>query len=192
MKNVPQNLIEHLNSVKNFTACDLFELRLFSGSVYYFSGADYNVTYDGKTYKPGPLITRQKVKLNDRVTVDSMTITFSTNSTDKVAGKTIMAAAHDGVLDKAKLLLRRCFFKNAVILGVIDLFAGNVEIKKAGGLKLELTVKSKAQGLSQEFPIRRFYPQGTYTNTGGTITSDEEGDAGSLICPYVPRKEVLL
>ena len=52
MKNVPQNLIEHLNSVKNFTACDLFELRLFSGSVYYFSGADYNVTYDGKTYKP--------------------------------------------------------------------------------------------------------------------------------------------
>lgn len=61
MKNVPQNLIEHLNSVKNFTACDLFELRLFSGSVYYFSGADYSVTYDGKTYKPGPLITRQKV-----------------------------------------------------------------------------------------------------------------------------------
>lgn len=192
MKNVPQNLIEHLNTVKNFTACDLYELRLFSGEVFYFAGADYNVTYDGRNYKTGPLIKRQKVKLNDCVVVDSMSITFNTNATDKLNGKTIMTAAHDGTLDKAKLLLRRCFFKNSVILGVIDLFAGNVEIKKAGGLKLELTVKSKAQGLSQEFPIRKYYPQGTYTNTGGTISSDDDGDAGSLICPYVPRKEVLL
>jgi len=193
MKNVPQNLIDHLNHEKHFMACDLYELELFTGAKYYYSGADHPVTYDGKLYNVGPIFAREKVKLNDRVVVDSMTVSLYAGQQDKLVSVPIMKAAHAGELDRAKLVLRRCFFSGGVILGVIELFTGNVEIKKAGGLKLELTVKSKAQGLSQEFPIRKYFPQGTYsTGSNGTVTSSSDTDACSLICPYVPLKEVLL
>ena len=193
MKNVPQNLIDHLNQEKNFTACDLYELEQFTGAKYYYSGADYPVNYDGKLYSVGPIFSREKVKLNDRVVVDSMTVTLYAGQQDKLASMAIMKAAHEGNLDRAKLVLRRCFFSSGAILGVIELFTGNIEIKRAGGLKLELTVKSKAQGLSQEFPIRKYFPQGTYSKgENGTVTSSTETDSCSLICPYVPLKEVLL
>ena len=57
---------------------------------------------------------------------------------------------------------------------------------------MKLTVKSKVQGMSQEFPRRRFYPQGTYANSGGTVSSSKEEDSASVIAPFVPLKEVLL
>ena len=102
MKNVPQNLIDHLNQEKNFTACDLYELELFTGAKYYYSGADYPVNYDGKLYSLGPIFSREKVKLNDRVVVDSMTVTLYAGQQDRLASMAIMKAAHEGNLDRAK------------------------------------------------------------------------------------------
>ena len=75
---------------------------------------------------------------------------------------------------------------------VKDLFSGITEVKSCGGLLMKLTVKSKVQGLSQEFPRRRFYPQGTYSTSGGKVSSSTEEDSASVIAPYVPLKEVLL
>jgi hypothetical protein len=114
------------------------------------------------------------------------------DSFDKVEGKPVLLAAHDGEFDLAKLYLRRCFFTGTTVQGVIDLFAGNVEVKRCGGLGLELTVKAKTQGLSQEFPTRKFYPQGTFTTTNGTIKENGENDNYCVITPFVPLKEVLL
>lgn len=75
---------------------------------------------------------------------------------------------------------------------MIDLFSGTTEVKSCCGLTLSLTVKSKVQGLSQEFPRRRFYPQGTYSTSGGRVSSQSEEDSASVIAPFVPLKEVLL
>ena len=97
------------------------------------------------------------------------------------------------MLDRATLALSRCFFNNSgEIIGVIDLFSGTTEVKSCGGLVMQLTVKSKVQGLSQEFPRRRFYPQGTYSTSGGKVSSQTDEDSASVIAPFVPLKEVLL
>ena len=101
-------------------------------------------------------------------------------------------------LHGAKLYLKRAFFTQntdlptATVVGAISLFGGDVEIKSSGGIKLDLTVKSKTQGLSQEFPRRKYYPQGSYTTTEGTVTSTGTTNDTCLIAPFVPRKEVLL
>ena len=96
-------------------------------------------------------------------------------------------------MDRETLSLSRAFFdEEGNITGAIDLFSGITEVKSCGGLLMKLTVKSKVQGLSQEFPRRRFYPQGTYSTSGGKVSSSTEEDSASVIAPYVPLKEVLL
>lgn len=193
MKNTTELLSNHLLQAKAFTCFDLYDLVLADDLVYSYTDGDTNVVYGNKTYKKAMPISRQQVKLNDRVVVDTMTITLYPTNEDKLGSKTIMQAAHDGTLDRSKLYLRRCFFDDQRnILGAIDLFGGNVEVSKCGGMLLELTVKAKTQGLSQEFPIRHYYPQGTFNTVGGTITSSSDDDAATLIAPYVPLKEVLL
>ena len=182
MKTVTQELATHLNTEKNFTSCDLYELVLANGNAYYYADTDCDVTWDGRTYQHNALLLkRQQIKLQSQVTVDSF-----------------MAAAHGGVLDGARLYLKRCFFRtdadlpSATAIGVVSLFGGGVEIKSSGGIKLELTVKAKTQGLSQEFPRRKYYPQGAYTTTGGRVISTGTTDNTCLIAPFVPRKEVLM
>lgn len=193
MKDVSFLLADHLNTARNFVSCDLYELTLASGNTYHYTNADRDITYDGITYRHNALLVkRQQTKINDRVVVDTMTVTISANSKDTIEGKPILLAAHDGTLDFAKLHLSRCFFRESTVHGAIGLFGGNVEVKKCGGLGLELTVKAKTQGLSQEFPVRKYYPQGTYSTANGSISAGTSDDDSCLIAPFVPLKEVLL
>lgn len=193
MKVVSEALATYLNNEKNMISCDLFELWLADGGRYYYTDADKSITYDGKTYRHDRLlIKRQQVKLHDSVVVDTMTVTIYADKNTKLGSKSLLAAAHDGTLDMAKIVLKRCFFRGDTVLGVIGLFGGGIEVKACGGLSLELTVKAKTQGLSQEFPLRKYYPQGTYSTSGGTVTSSNTDSDSCLIAPYVPLKEVLL
>ena len=193
MKTVSNALANYLNNTRNFQSCDLYELQLANGNKYYFNNTDIDVVFDGKTYLHNVLLLkRQKTKINERVVVDSMTITINANASTLLEGKPIFLAAHDGVLDMAKLYLRRCFFKDGVVVDVINLFGGNVEVKKCGGIKLEVVVKAKTQGLAQEFPIRKYYPEGAYSTTGGRVISTGVTNDTCLIAPFVPRREVLL
>lgn len=193
MKTVSNALANYLNNTRNFQSCDLYELQLANGNKYYFNNTDIDVVFDGKTYLHNVLLLkRQKTKINERVVVDSMTITINANASTLLEGKPIFLAAHDGALDMAKLYLRRCFFKDGVVVDVINLFGGNVEVKKCGGIKLEIVVKAKTQGLAQEFPIRKYYPQGTYSTVGNSVSANTGDDASCLITPFVPQKEALL
>ena len=193
MKNVTNALANHLNTEKNFVSCDLFEVKLTNGNTYYYCNTDMDLTYDGKTYiHSGPLLKRQQTKLNDRVVVDTMSITISADSSDVIEGVGFMYAAHNGILDRAVVTLLRAFFSGGNVIGAVPLFSGIAEIKKCGGLGLELSVKAKTNGLSQEFPVRKYYPQGTYSTTNGSVTASGSNDDYCVITPFVPQKEVLL
>ena len=193
MKDVGTGLENYLNTEKHMTSCDLFELRLPDGGVYYYTDADRDILYDGHNYQHDVLlIKRQQVKVNDSVVVDTLSVNIKADKTAKIGSTPLLKAAHDGTLDMSKLYLRRCFFRDAVVIGAIGLFGGKVEVKSCGGLGLDLTVKAVTQGLSQEFPVRNYYPQGTYSTKGGTITASTDSTAGCLIAPYVPLKEVLM
>lgn len=194
MKTVTKDLETYLNTAKNMTSCDLYELRLFNGNIYYYADTDMDIVYDGHVYQHNALlIKRNQIKLNSSVVVDTMTVTIYANTKDMIAGKTILQAAHDGTMDRANLQLRRCFFRGKTIVGCISLFGGTAEVKSAGGIGLQLTVKAKTQGLNMSFPIRKYYPQGTYsTDDTSQVISSKETDSTCVIAPFVPRKEALI
>ena len=202
MKTVSPALATHLNTVKNFLSCDLVELVLASGNVYRYADTDCDVTWDSKVYYHNRLlIKRQQIRLQSQVAVDTLSVTIYTDrehAADEIESTPVLAAAHSGVLDGAKLYLKRAFFQHntalptATVVGAVSLFGGDVEIKSSGGIKLELTVKAKTQGLSQEFPRRKYYPEGVYTTSNGTVVSTGTTNDTCLIAPFVPRKEVLM
>lgn len=194
MKAVTDALATYLNTEKEMNVCDLYTLTLYDGSAYYYTDADKDITYNGHTYLHNALLLkREQTKINNVISVDSMTVSIYATVDDKLGDKPIFLAAHDGALDRATLALSRCFFDaDGNTIGAVDLFSGITEVKSCGGLLMKLTVKSKVQGLSQEFPRRRFYPQGTYSTSGGKVSSSTEEDSASVIAPYVPLKEVLL
>ncbi|WP_288802510.1 DUF2163 domain-containing protein [uncultured Dialister sp.] len=194
MKAVTDALATYLNTEKEMNVCDLYTLTLYDGTAYYYTDADKDIIYNGHTYLHNALLLkREQTKINNVISVDSMTVSIYATADDKLGDKPIFLAAHDGALDRATLALSRCFFDaDGNTIGAVDLFSGITEVKSCGGLLMKLTVKSKVQGLSQEFPRRRFYPQGTYSTSGGKVSSSTEEDSASVIAPYVPLKEVLL
>ena len=203
MKTVTTALQNHLNTEKNFISCDLFELVLANGNTYYYADTDCDIIYNSHVYRHDALlIKRQQIKLQGQVTVDTLGVTIYTDADhtqDKIENLPVLAIAHSGALDGAKLYLRRAFFTvadgqlpTASVIGVVSLFGGDIEIKSSGGIKLELTVKSKSQGLNREFPIRKYYPEGCYSITGGVVISTGTTNDTCLIAPFVPRKEVLM
>lgn len=193
MKTVNKSLETYLETEKNITSCDLYELVLYNGNTYYYADTDIDISFNGHLYLHNALlIKRKQVKIHDCVVVDSMTVTVQADRNDRLEGKPFLRAVHDGALDRAKLYLRRCFFRDRSVVGAIDLFGGNVEVKSAGGIKIELSVKAETQGLNMEFPVRRYYPQGSYTTNADGVIYSKETDAATLIAPFVPLKEVLL
>ena len=203
MKDVSAELAIHLNTEQTFTSCDLYELVLANGNAYRYADCDCDIVLDSRIYRHDALIIRrQQISLEGQVTVDTLAVTIyadGNHAEDTIESMPIMAAAHSGVLDGAKLSLKRAFFREtgdlpgASVIGTIGLFSGDVEIKNSGGMKLDLTIKSKTQGLNKEFPLRKYYPQGAYTTAAsGRVTSSGDTDDYCLIAPFVPRKEVLL
>ena len=182
MKEVSKDLNTYLNTAKNLTSCDLYELDLTDGRKFYYADTDMDIVYNGQVYLHDRLlIKRAQIKLQSEVVVDTMTVTVYASRQDKLDTEQILKAAHEGVLDRSTLHLRRCFFRDTTIIDAISLFGGNVE------------VKAKTQGLNMAFPVRKYYPQGTYSvSTGNQVIASTDTDSTCLICPYVPRKEVLL
>lgn len=202
MKDVTADLATHLNTEKTFLSCDLFELVLANGNTYRYADTDCDIVIGNLIYRHDALlIQRQQISIQGQVTVDALEVTIYTDGehvADKIESLPVMQVAHSGVLDGAKLYLKRAFFHKtgdlpaASVIGTIGLFGGDVEIKSSGAGKLELTVKSKTQGLNREFPIRKYYPQGAYSTASGRIVSSGQTDDTCLIAPFVPRREVLL
>ncbi len=192
MKSVTSSLATYLNTQKQLVACDLYTLTLHNGNVYRYADFDVDVVWDGHTYAHDALIIRrQQTKLNPQVNVDTMTFNIYSRDTDMIESTRVNLAAHSGVLDKATMSLSRCFFSGTTPLGVIDLFTGVVEVKQCGGLNLQLTAKAKTSGLNMEFPLRKYYPQGSFETVNNTITSSTD-EAACVITPFIPLREVLM
>lgn len=195
MKDATNALAEYLTTQKNLTSCDIYELTLSNGNVYRFADFDTDVSYNGNVYSHAliGIPKRQQINIKSQATVDSMNIQIYSDANDMIESVSVNKAAHDGIMDRATLALSRCFFgTNGSVIGAVKLFSGIVEIHQCGGLSLQLTVKSKTQGLNMEFPVRKYYPQGIYNTVGDTVTSSTDDSETCLITPFVPLKEVLM
>lgn len=162
MKNVSQELKAFLDTSKNFYACDLYELTLKSGVVYRY--ADYDrpiVLSGGRLFSASnrPIFKRGKLKASSTIEVDKLTVTLYVGAEDKIGGVPILRAAHSGALDDSTLTLYRCFMSApGVVVGAVEMFGGQLEIKSGGGLELALEVKSAVQRLNVDYPFQKYYP----------------------------------
>ena len=164
MKAAGEKLTAYLNTTKYMQSCDLYEFVLKTGVSYYYADTDTNVVYGGHTYvADGPVITRTQIKLTSEVSVDKLTVTINATEKDTIGGVQIIAVAHNGGFEGARVRLRRAFFENNVIVDVVDLFNGYAEVKQGGGMTLQLEVKSVVQKLNAEWPQNRYYPLCPYS-----------------------------
>lgn len=193
MKQVTSALETYLNTERNIQACDIYELRLSGGHKYYYADMDADITYNGNIYRHDSLLfSRAQVKLNSTVVVDTMTIEVKGGKNDLIEGVPFLKAVHNGVLDRAKLYLRRCFFRDSQIVGCIDLFGGITEVSSAGGLLVTLEVKAETSGLNMDFPIRKYYPQGSFSTDADGFVTIKDSDEIAVVAPFKPQKEVLM
>lgn len=193
MKQVDASLTAYLNTQKQIQSCDLYDIILANSNHYYYTDADIDINSGGTVYQHGKLLfKRQQIKLNSTLTVDTLSVTIYAGKADMIESKPVMKAALDGTMDRARLHLKRCFFRDGAVVGTVDLFAGKIEIKNAGGLQLQLSIKAETSGLNMNFPIRKYYPQGSFSTGSGGVVTASSTDSSAVIAPYIPRKEVLL
>lgn len=164
MKEVGEKLLSYLHTEKYMQSCDLYEFVLRSGVSYYYADTDTDVIYNGHRYvADGPIITRTQIKVSSTVAVDKLTVTMHCTAKDMIGGIPIIAVAHNGGFEGARVRLLRAFFDNNKIVDAVDLFNGYAEVKQGGGMTLQLEVKSVVQKLNAEWPQNRYYPLCPYS-----------------------------
>lgn len=192
MKTVNDSLNNYMNNEKNFETCDMYRLKLKDNSAFYYADYDVDVNYNAHVWKHNRgIFKRDSLKLTGQPTVDTLTVRVNCDETDKLNDVTFMKACHDGLLDQSYLTLYKAYFKDGEIVGVVPLFEGRVEIGSAGGLTVQLTVKSIIQGLAELIPVRMFAPQEAYHNANGTVTVSDTDNVSALI-PLKPSSRVLV
>lgn len=166
MKQVSPELLEYLHTRREFYMCELYEIQLLSGLTFRYANYDMPITLpDGRffTHK-GPIFKRTRTKLTSKITVDKMNVTITVDGSDQMAGESTMQIAHNGGFDGTTLTLYRCFMDApGVVVGTVEWFGGDVDVKDGGGTDIELEVKSAVQRLNVEWPLRKYYPTCPYS-----------------------------
>ncbi len=207
MKDVTEALEKYLNEKHEIQCCDLYDLNVETGSHYYFTNADRDISYGGHLYEHNRFILeRDQIQLLNQVQVDSLTVTISAGIADKITvadlkgnatEEPFLKAVNDGYFDRARLKLSCCFFNPIndtslpAIVGAIDMFEGLCDVEQAGGMYVQFSIKSKTTGLNMQFPLRRYYPQGAYSIVGNGVAASDSSQ-NCVIAPFIPRKEVLI
>ena len=94
MKEVSKDLNTYLNTAKNLTSCDLYELDLTDGRKFYYADTDMDIVYNGQAYLHNRLlIKRAQIKLQSAVVVDTMTVTVYADRQDTLDTEQLLKAA---------------------------------------------------------------------------------------------------
>lgn len=166
MKQVSDELREHLHSRKEFLKCDLYELTLQSGLIFRYANYDMNITLpDGRVFfYRGPQFKRERTKLSSEITVDKMNVNVLVDQTDKIGNAPMLHIAHNGGFDDAQLSVYKCFVDTpGVVVGTVEMFTGDINVKDGGGIEMNWEVKSKVQKLNVDYPLGKYYPTCPYS-----------------------------
>lgn len=196
MKSCTLDLAQHLNTDNEFVCCDLFTLKLANNSIYRTAEFDKDISFNGKLYKADRFIMkREQTKSSGAPSVETLSVMLNTDRLhdDKVDGKYLLQAVHEGTLDDAYLTLGRAFLdaETGAVLGVLELFTGRCEISSCGGISCKLSVKSETVGLNASVPLRTFAPQNVYQEADGVVSTASK-DTYTCMIPLKPSKNVLV
>lgn len=185
--------LENANSSTPLLMADLYTIEMPSGTVYNWTDADTNLTFNGTTYTASvdqggqPLIKRGEVTIKRGTDPSTLDLTLYTMDTGQVLGINGPLAGQNGAFDLAKVLIRRVVMPtwgDCATLGGFILFQGLVASADIYSTYLILHLSSNLQLLTVQMPRTLFIPAcansfgdsacgvnlGLYT-TSGEVTS---------------------
>lgn len=162
MKTATPELEVLLNSTRQFCMADLYTITTVGGEVLRYTSGDFDAKLDGDKYTSrGPLISRGAIRTMVGLEVDTLSITIATaNPADQLNGQPFIAAALDGALDGATVLLQRAFFPtwSAPAAGALVMFSGRVSQISGSRHELQVSVKSDLELLDVKLPRNIYTP----------------------------------
>ena len=154
-------LAAFLNSATQVYMADLFTITLSGGGVLYYTSADVVVSVNGHMYLPGPVIKRDKTKLNVGISVDTLSVNLAADSSFVVNGVPILQFIAGGGFDGARLALDRAFTTSPADawIGTLNLFTGRISDTVVSRYEATLNVNSDSELLNVMVP-RNVYQAG--------------------------------
>jgi uncharacterized phage protein (TIGR02218 family) len=189
MKTISGPLLALLNSSDKFFKADLYTITLSDATVIRVTSADVAIPWGGNTFQASPIvpiINRTLVKSSVGITVDSLNLTITPQSSQTVSGFSWQEAARRGYLDGATILVETAYLTSwPVPVGVMHTFYGLLSGIDISGLYIEAEIKSGLEILNRPFPrnvyqgpcLRVVYSTGcgvlkaTFTVTGSVNSS---------------------
>jgi uncharacterized phage protein (TIGR02218 family) len=153
-------LLAFLNSTTQCFMADLFTITLSGGTVLRYTASDVPVTINGNTFAVGPVIKRGRTKLTVGISVDTLDVSISADSTVTVNGVPILQFIAGGGFDAASVLLERAFTSapGAAWIGTVGLFAGRIGPGTTSRYEATLTVNSDSELLNTMVPRNVYQP----------------------------------
>lgn len=165
-KNISAGLKALLLSGEYFQA-DLYEMTLQTGTVIRATSGDRDIVFSGATYSAGGFTgpffatAENRPKLSFRVGLDVDTMVFDVDPGDaQIAGFTWAQAAMFGILDSARLTVRRACMPTYgdTSLGCPVMFFGKVGHVDPKGTTVSMMVNGISAELSTQLPKNLYSP----------------------------------
>lgn len=190
MKTVSAAFLTMLQTSETLVMANLYQFTLPSGSNFYWTDAQQNITYNGNTYLAAyldsqPGFQRGQLKTSIGLNADSLDIDLLYDSSTRINNMTPAAFALAGGFDNATVTVSKALapdWTNPVVNGVVNLFTGIVaEVQADSGL-VKLTVNSMLRLLNTAFPRNYFLPQCNHAlfDAGCTLLASNFAVAGTV------------
>jgi uncharacterized phage protein (TIGR02218 family) len=184
LKNASTDLINLLNSNREFTTCDLYTFTLTAGTSLRYTSADRDVVYNGNSYSRSLKIDRQDIKAEKGLSVDSLSVSIKTDNSNLVGIVPFLQAFKNGVFDGSFLQIDKAFFTSwtAAPLVLEKLFFGKIDVDNLSRTEIKLEIKSVTEILNTSIP-KNIYQSGCIWNLydSNTCKAPKSGISGSIL-----------
>ena len=134
MKTVSAAFLTMIQTSEFLVQANLYQFTLGTGSVFYWTDAQQNITYNGNTYLAAfldsqPGFQRGQLKTSIGLNSDSFDIDVSYDTNTRINNMTPAAFALAGGFDNAQVIVSKALapdWSNPVVNGVVNLFTGMV------------------------------------------------------------------
>jgi uncharacterized phage protein (TIGR02218 family) len=179
-------------SANQFAKADLYTITLSDGSILRTTDADVSLTFGGFTFTScAPIIDRTKVSLKIGIEVDSVNLTVKPSATDLLGGLKWQAAARQGYLDGATVLIETAYLTAwPTVIGTLHVFSGDVADVNPSRSDVKVTVKSALERLNRPFPRNVYQSVCLHTvyNTGCALAKTAFTATGIVVASPAPTK----
>ena len=190
MKTVSAAFLTMIQTSEFLVQANLYQFTLGTGSVFYWTDAQQNITYNGNTYLAAfldsqPGFQRGQLKTSIGLNSDSFDIDVSYDTNTRINNMTPAAFALAGGFDNAQVIVSKALapdWSNPVVNGVVNLFTGIVADVQADAGVVKLTVNSMLRLLNTAFPRNYFLPQCNHAlfDTGCALLASNFAVAGTV------------